>query len=180
MKKTFLLIILSFITLHTFAQQKTSAINNKEPKLFSQPDLDKFYGTWKYEKDGLFFSITLEKYIFTNSADNNNGIEFLKGTHNYKQNDKIIDEKGKTDILNSINNGNIVRPNKNLIKFRFHEYNRRVGSVGTMEYVDGPTPAIIWKLEPNTRRRGIILPGQENLKDPEFIVPTNITLYKVK
>lgn len=178
MKKIFLLIILSFITLPIFAQQKTSTIDNEKPKVFNQPELDKFYGTWVYEKNGLYFSVTLEKSIFKRTE--NSRLELLSGTHVFKQNGKIVDAKDKGDNPNSIDVGTFDNSNKKIVKFIFHEYNRHVGSSGTMEYVDGPTPAIIWKLEPNLRRRGIIFPGQENLKEPEYIVPTNITLYKVK
>lgn len=179
MKKIFLLVILTITSINIFAQQKSSALNNREPKLFSQPDLDKFYGTWTYEKNGVFFSIILEKFVYINTADNNS-MELLKGTHTYKKNGEIIDEKSVHDIITSINVGTVLRTNNNVISFRFNEYKRGVSSNGTMEYVDGATPAIIWKLEPNERRRGIILPGEENLKNPEYIVPTNITLYKLK
>lgn len=60
------------------------------------------------------------------------------------------------------------------------EYRRSVSSSGTIEYVGGNVPALKWKLNRNEYRRGIILSGQEHVKDPEFIVPTDITLYKVK
>ncbi|MEJ5993680.1 DUF6705 family protein [Pedobacter sp. Du54] len=178
MKKNLILILLTFISLYGFAQHKTNANPVQTPKIFRQPDLEKFYGTWVYEKDSQYFKIVLEKYTFNNTPAT--GMEFLGGNHLFKKNGKVIDEKSDSDNLNSIHSGNLIRPSKNIISFRFREYRRAVMSRGTMEYIDGPTPSILWKLNPNERRRGIILPGEENLKDPEFIVPTNITLYKVK
>lgn len=175
MKTKIILILLTFISINGFAQHKTNAT---APKIYRHPELEKFYGTWVYEKDGSNFRILLFKIISSSSESSSS--ERVGGTHIFKKNGRVVDEKSSSDIINSINGGNIVRPNENLIRFYFTEYNRPVVSKGTMEYIDGPTPMLKWKLNKNEYRRGIILPGQENLKDPEFIVPTDIILYKLK
>ncbi len=178
MKRIPLVILLALIDYNGFAQHKTSANLNQAPKIFRQPDLEKFYGTWVYEKNGQYFKIVLVKTIYSPSETIPS--EWVSGTHTFKKNVQIIDQKRNSDTNYSINIGSIVRPNVNLISFRFKENNRPVMSMGTMEYIDGPTPMLKWKLNKNEYRRGIILPGQENLKDPEFIVPTDIILYKLK
>ena len=180
MKNKLFLVLFTLLTIQSLAQQKSSAIGNKEPKLFRQPDLEKFYGTWVYEKNGVYFSILLEKYIFINSADHDNSMELLRGTHIYKKNGEIIDKKPQRDILTSINVGAVLRNNSNLISFRFNEYNRRVSSSGTMEYVGGHKPYLLWKLNLPESRNMVILAGEEDKKNLEYIVPTNTVLYKVK
>ena len=141
------------------------------------PELEKFYGTWRYQKGNEIFEITLKEERHISKRYN---LPYLVGSHYYRVGSAVVDgyyDKSKNTILV----GKIkTRParDENVVTFRFGTNLANPIAEETLTYIPGSTPTLQWALGP-------VIPPPIILKDQPVVkrehkVPTSLILTKVK
>jgi len=140
------------------------------------PNLNKFVGTWTYNKDGKEFEITL--YVATVKIPNQNvTVDAIEGFHVYKLNGNNVDvSKGRP---NPSFHGNVEdRTDPNTILFSFFDELKQKSADGIMTFIPGNPDKVTWHLR-NPDGLKIRTNGQAKF-DTAFTVPDHITLDRKK
>ncbi|WP_312333270.1 DUF6705 family protein [Sphingobacterium sp.] len=176
MKKATILFMMVLITGFVFSQSKDK--RNESGRHLKPAGLNKFYGTWKYERQDEVFTIVLIKDEYYNKI-NGDQLDFAVGYHSYKKDGVLIDGHdvgGK----NTITTGSFDKKvnNENILSFRFRETKNRVNARGTLTYVKGNPDKLVLKLILAEGGGMINIDGKGG--QYKLHVPNNIELKRVK
>ncbi len=140
---------------------------------FHSPNVDKFIGTWTYNKDGKEFEIVL-RVVTEKIVNQTHTLDVLEGFHTYKHNGKTIDnskERNKVSLT-----GGLVqdRVNPNIVKITYFDELKQKTGYATILFIPGHPDKIRWSLI-NTEGPKVQGKGEPKF-DETFTVPESITL----
>jgi len=144
---------------------------------FHSPNLDKFVGTWIYNKNGKELELTLR--VVTKKVFNKNAtIDALEGFHIYKINGKTIDNATERNEP-SLFSGHVHDKTKpNVLTIFFSDVLKDKHGDALITFVSGKPDKIAWVV---TESEGLRLRKEG---DPEFdrffTIPDNVVLERKK
>jgi len=143
----------------------------------ASPALDKFVGTWIYNKNGKEVKILLKK-IQVNVPKYNTTTTMIEGYHIYKENNKNIDNSVERNKP-SFSSGYIEERDKpNKLKIRAFDILKNKSFDAIMIYIPGDTDKIQCTLR-NSEGVRLNTPGEPAF-DKRFTLPESMVLYKAK